>query len=138
MCRSSSGCGAAGFRLRRALLEAAGRLSAGAVARHAGASTKRTNAAANTTQMPSAREVEELRQREQDDEHDDRQERGPPEPPREPHAGTSSDARKLVAHRDERVHRVVPHRRLRLMVAEPSPFEEIGQLADGVGARVEA
>src|SRR5437763_1812686 len=43
---------------------------------------------------------------------------------------------KLVAHRDERVDRVVPHRRLRLMVAEPSPFEEIGERADGVSTRV--
>ena len=67
-----------------------------------------------------------------------RHERGPDEPPRAvSRRRLQLRGAKLVAHGAERVHGVVPHRRLRLMVAEPSPFEEIGEPADGSGARVE-
>ena len=51
--------------------------------------------------------------------------------------GASSRVAQLVAHGHERVDRLVSHRRLRLMVAEPSPFEEIGEPPDGSCARVE-
>ena len=100
-------------------------------------SATRTSAVANDHPDRDRARGRKLRYREQGHEHDDRHGRGPGEPPRELHAGTSSECAELVAHRDERVHGVVPHRRLRLMVAEPSPFEEIGEPADGLGARVE-
>src|SRR6266581_1615546 len=51
--------------------------------------------------------------------------------------GLLDRAGQLVPHGDERVDRLVPHFRLRLMLAELCPLEERREATDGIGARLE-